>query len=335
MDLVAKKNVTSPIWAHFGFKPDGNGKPENLDEPVCRICGKTVFVTNANTTNLRNHLKINHPAAYAALGLSTASAAAQPSTSGQRQLNMAEAFSKATKYKKDSDKWRVLTDSVTRYLVVGMVPFRTVEKRSFKEMLNTFDKQYELPGRKYFSQTAVPALYSKVKDDVQRELQEISNFALTTDMWSSVNMTPYMSLTVHYIAKDWSLKSKCLETSYTPESHTAEHLSECLQLGLHDWGLDEKKLSCITTDNGANIVAAVRQLGWPWLNCFGHNLHLAVTNGVNSEAARTGRAIGLCRSLVSVFSQSWKKKKELIKAQTELQLPQHSLILVRIVLANS
>lgn len=70
-----------------------------------------------------------------------------------------------------------------------------------------------------------------------------------------------------------------------------------------------------------------------WLNCFGHNLHLAVTNGVNSEAARTGRALGLCRSLVSAFSQSWKKKKELIKAQTELQIQQHSLILVRIVLA--
>lgn len=103
---------------------------------------------------------------------------------------MAEAFSKATKYKKDSDKWRVLTDSVTRYLVLGMVPFRTVEKSSFKEMLNTFDKQYELPGRNYFSQTAVPALYSKVKDDVQREIQEISNFALTTDMWSICEYDP-------------------------------------------------------------------------------------------------------------------------------------------------
>ena len=70
-------------------------------------------------------------------------------------------------------------------------------------MLNTFDKQYELPGRKYFPQTAVPALYSKEKDEVQRELQEISNFALTTDMWSSVNLTPYISLTVYYLAKDW------------------------------------------------------------------------------------------------------------------------------------
>jgi len=62
-------------------------------------------------------------------------------------------------------------------------------------MLHTFDKQYELPGRKYFSQTAVPALFSKVKDEVQRELQDISNFALTTDMWSSVNV--YMSLNTY------------------------------------------------------------------------------------------------------------------------------------------
>lgn len=27
-----------------------------------------------------------------------------------------------------------------------------------------------------------------------------------------------------------------------------------------------------------NIVAAEKKLNWSWLNCFGHNLHLAVTN---------------------------------------------------------
>ncbi|KAJ8346462.1 hypothetical protein SKAU_G00278630 [Synaphobranchus kaupii] len=206
-----------------------------------------------------------------------------------------------------------------------MASFRTLEKRAFKAMLHTFDKQYELPGRTYFSKTAVSNLYNQVKDEILNDLKDIDHFLLTTDMWSSVNMTPYMSVTIHYLTSDWSLKACCLETVYMPDNHTADNLAEGLRSTLINWSLDETKLSCITTDNGANIVAAVRQLGWQWLNCFGHDLHLAVTNAVAAEKD-TGRALGMCRTLVGTFSHSWLKKRDLRKAQTELQLPQHSLV---------
>lgn len=61
-----------------------------------------------------------------------------------------------------------------------------------------------------------------------------------------------MSLTIHYIA-DWTLQSKCLETRYVPDNHTADTLGENLKSAPADWGLDEHKLVCITTDNGATI----------------------------------------------------------------------------------
>ncbi|XP_046873195.1 E3 SUMO-protein ligase ZBED1-like [Hypomesus transpacificus] len=146
-------------------------------------------------------------------------------------------------------------------------------------------------------------------------------------MWSSSNMTPYMSLTIHYITADWTLQSKCLETRYIPQNHTADVLAEALQSALADWELDEHKMACITTDNGANIVAAIRNLGWPWLNCFGHNLHLAVSHGLDSDKDRTARAMGLCRNLVNTFNLSWLKKRDLRKAQTETNVPQHNLVL--------
>lgn len=144
-------------------------------------------------------------------------------------------------------------------------------------------------------------------------------------MWSSSNMTPYMSLTIHYITADWTLQSKCLETRYIPQNHTAVALAEALQSALADWALDEGKMACITTDNGTNIVAAIRNLGWPWLNCFGHNLHLAVSHGLDSDKAH---AMGLCRNLVNTFNLSWLKNRDLRKAQTEANLPQQSLVLV-------
>lgn len=60
-DLVPKPNIVSPIWTHFGFEPDDKGQPVNLDEAICRICSRKVSVSRGNTTNLRSHLRINHP----------------------------------------------------------------------------------------------------------------------------------------------------------------------------------------------------------------------------------------------------------------------------------
>ncbi|XP_078020895.1 E3 SUMO-protein ligase ZBED1-like [Epinephelus lanceolatus] len=213
------------------------------------------------------------------------------------------------------------------YLVEEMVPFNTVEKPAFKSLLQKFDKQYELPGKTYFSETAVPKMYNTARALVQSELKNVDYFSATTDMWSSVNMTPYMSLTVHYLTTDWTLKSRCLEMVFMPQNHTSDNIAEALRSAFDEWSLDERKLACITTDNGANIVAAVKKMSWTWLNCFGHNLHLAVTNAIASVKDRTARAMGLCHSLVGAFSQSWLKRRDLAKAQAELQTSQRGLIM--------
>ncbi len=58
------------------------------------------------------------------------------------------------------------------------------------------------------------------------------------------------------------------------------------------------------------------------------NLHLAVFHGLDSDKDRTARAMGLCRNLVNTFNLSWLKKRDLRKAQTETNVPQHNLVLV-------
>ena len=83
---------------------------------------------------------------------------------------------------------------------------------------------------------------------------------------------------------------------------------------------------CLTTDNGRNIVCATtRRLNWNHLPCFGHNLHLAVGNSIKDDR-RLDRALGVCRKIITTFSHSWKKKRDLIQAQEQLSLPNHSLV---------
>ena len=94
---------------------------------------------------------------------------------------------------------------------------------------------------------------------------------------------------------------------------------------LEQWGLVPKNQTCITTNNnGSNILCVVRShLAWPYLYCFGHNLHLAISNSIKEDNG-VQRALGVCRKIVTTFAHSWKKKRDLSLAQTTLDLPQHS-----------
>ncbi|KAJ8348869.1 hypothetical protein SKAU_G00274580 [Synaphobranchus kaupii] len=240
---------------------------------------------NSMTTNLHDHLKVHHP--NQAASIPPRESTAPSSAHKQAQPSIIGAFSRTTKYKRDSLRWGQCTESVTRFLAKEMMAFHTVEKPSFKEMLSTFDKQYELPTRKYFSKTAMPKMYLEMRAKVMDEIKMVDFIALTTDMWSSVSMMLYMSLTVHYV-KNWKVTTRCLETSFLPDDHTKE---------------------------------------WPWLNCFGHNLNVAITNALDAEKDRTTRAFALCRSINCASSHSWKRKKQLKEAQIELNIPQHSLIM--------
>ncbi|KAL3989107.1 hypothetical protein ACER0C_013425 [Sarotherodon galilaeus] len=136
-------------------------------------------------------------------------------------------------------------------------------------------------------------------------------------------MEPYLSLTVHFIDMDFNMKTKCLQTSFFPGDHTGQNIAAGLKQALATWDLEESKLVCITTDNDAYVILAAELNGWMRLQCFGHRLHLAIERAMKDH--RIERAVGVCKQVVSTFSFSWKKKRELKKAQIDLKLPDHSL----------
>ena len=84
---------------------------------------------------------------------------------------------------------------------------------------------------------------------------------------------------------------------------------------------------CLTTDSGSNVINAAERLQMTRLACFGHNLHLSVTNALKDDP-RLSRAVGVCKKIALAFSSSCKKKSELSRVQTEMELPQHSLITI-------
>ena len=320
-DLHSKlKTSASPVWEYFGFKADEDDKAK----PTCKLCLKKVSASGGNTSNLQRHLRDHHPAKAQEVEKQIPKRQ-QPATP-QGQPSISQAFSKMQKYERGGKQWQKLTNSITNCLAKDMMSLYTVEKSGFKQLLNDFDPKYDIHSRMYFSQRAIPKLY-ETKEGVLRQIQNIEFFSATSDMWSSQTMEPYMSYTIHFIDQDWKLQSRCLQTLHVPEDHTAKTLADGMKEVIGHWNLAPSKQVCLTTDSRANIVKAKCDLDWPWISCFGHNLHLAITKSMKDKP-RISRAIGICKRIVNAFSQSWKRRRNLSKAQLELELPVKSLVSV-------
>nr|XP_054594588.1 uncharacterized protein LOC129162111 [Nothobranchius furzeri] len=122
-----------------------------------------------------------------------------------------------------------------------------------------------------------------------------------------------MSLTIHYVDKDWKLKNKCLETSFFPEDHTGENIAKGLKEFLSSWNLQEEKQVCVATDSGANVVKAVALNNRTRLSCFGHRLRTAIERSVKDQ--RIDRAVGVGKKIVGAFGHSWKRQRALQAAK--------------------
>ena len=93
------------------------------------------------------------------------------------------------------------------FLARDGLPMHTMEKSDFHQLLKTFDAKYQIPSWRYFSETAIPHLYSSVREKVMEELSSVEYFSGTTDLWSSVGLKPSQFITLN----QWQLQSKCLQ----------------------------------------------------------------------------------------------------------------------------
>ena len=128
---------------------------------------------------------------------------------------------------------------------------------------------------------------------------------ITTDLWTSqYQQRSYISLTVHFIDRNFTLQSKCLQTLEVPQDHDTASLKDVISTMLSNWKIKDKVCGGIT-DNGSNIVSAFRLLKIDHFPCIAHTLQLAVNKGL--KVVRVQRIIGRCKAIVSHFKRSTKE----------------------------
>ncbi|XP_072043493.1 E3 SUMO-protein ligase ZBED1-like [Amphiura filiformis] len=311
--------MPSLVWTYFKKNADGLSAQ-------CQLCGNSIKNKGSNTSNLLGHLRNRHAPqhslisskkkpAYSAPDSSSSSSSSRPA--GSQQATLAAAIERSRKLTPGEKRYEEITDAVSFYLAKDGQAFNSVQRPGFKHLMRVMDPRYQVPVKSTFSRRTAK-LYDTTRTSVLEELSNIDFFASTTDMWSSHGMTPYIGYTVHWVDEAWRLRSRSLGTRYVPEDHTAANLSVCMTDLLDHWGLDVDKQVAMTTDNGANIVKACRDLDWKGATCFGHNLHLAITTTISKDD-RLRRAVAICSKATAAFSMSFKRKRELEKVQLRQQ----------------
>ena len=306
----------SAVWNFFKAKDGGCA--------ICQVCATTIKNKGGNTSNLLRHLQNKHPVQYSTInprkrkaGYSvTSEKNVEKNVSSSAQPSISSAFAKATPLMSGSQRHQAITDAITHFLCKDNIPFNTVDRPGFRHLLNVLEPRYEIPNKTTFSKSKVVKLYDVTRESVMGDLGEIDFFASTADMWSSHGLTPYLGYTLHWIDCEWNLRTRNIGRRYIPDDHTAVILAQSTNDMLLHWKLDEAKQVAITTDNGANIKKACTENTWMNVLCFGHNLHLAITNTLAKEK-RASRALGVCKRVVSAFAMSWKRRRNLTVTQLQ------------------
>ena len=116
-----------------------------------------------------------------------------------------------------------------------MQPYHTVERQGFKSMVSKLNPKYNLPSCKHFCEKEIPSLYTSVKSDISSELEMMTFYSATTDLWTCRATRPYLSYTIHFMNENWELQSFCLETVPLFDGHTGDNIMVSIDDIMTNW----------------------------------------------------------------------------------------------------
>ena len=96
---------------------------------------------------------------------------------------------------------KVFDAAIARHVTKDMRPINTCEMEGFVEMFDIIKPEYIVCTRKTM-RTIIYSMYDKEVIKLKDLLNRDSHVALTTDAWTSVNNTSFITTTAHFINEE-------------------------------------------------------------------------------------------------------------------------------------
>jgi hypothetical protein len=182
---------------------------------------------------------------------------------------------------------RILVQLFIEFLIDNNQPFNLVTNEAFRKFLSALNPSFQVPCENTI-QVSLEMSYQYTEQKL-KDLLEIDaiSVSLTTDFWTSRSQEGYIGVTCSWISANFEPKESLLTMEYVPFPHVAEKVCECLTNIIKTWNL-EYKVKSVTTDNGSNMVKAIKLLKQEFpkiehISCVAHTLQLVVNKGLKSS----------------------------------------------------
>lgn len=313
---------SSIIWEYFVYS-------STLDGVVCKICDRTVSTGSAttkrrNTTNLWSHLRAHHGESHEA-AKQKSEAKRNETISAQPTIQFM--FDRQKCWKNSDIRSKEMDRLIMEMIATDNEPFAMVERVGFKRVMAKAEPRYVLKSEKYYRTEKFDEVYSAVVAKVKVILapgNAGNALSFTTDCWSGTTES-LMSLTCHFIDKNWTRRQIVLNTKPMDGSHTGEYLRDTFLGMLDEWNITKDRVVLVLRDGGANIVKGMRLAELPDLSCTAHTLQLVVRDGLQSHNS-IADVLTILKKCATYFHHSILAKQRLRLIQRDLGLPEHGMI---------
>ena len=327
----------SAIWDYFTVSTTDQAKAE------CNAChmkvsrgGKTP--RDFSPTNLKNHLQRLHGDLYTEFCVKLKkekdarekrqSEEASTSSSAKRvhkQQTLPDAVSQSQKWQSNDQRQLDINKLLGEMIALDLQPFSIVEDVGFQRLVTKLaPRGYTIPSRTHLSRTVIPDINKSVKKKIGVLVDNQDYISFTTDIWTSVGSHSLMSLTAHWIDKDFMRVQAVLNASSFPVSHTGDAINDEIKAMLTDWKIGSEKVHLFVADNAANVKSGLQKAEVKHLGCFAHTLQLVINDAVLSQRTVVDM-LALSRRIVGHFKHSTQAITKLKLLQQENNLPVQKL----------
>ena len=134
---------------------------------------------------------------------------------------------------------RLFQEKLLNYITAARVPFRTVEHREFKELLQVAqlsESKLNIPSTRTIRRCLDDSIQER-QQSVLSQLPEGGRLSIALDCWTSPFSQAFMAITGYFIDKDWNYCEVLLGFEPLYGSHTGTHLSETVIKILTEHGI--------------------------------------------------------------------------------------------------
>ncbi|KAM6895776.1 zinc finger BED domain-containing protein 4 [Xenentodon cancila] len=220
-------------------------------------------------------------------------------------------------------------------LALDLQPSAMVENAGLNRLLEYLQPQYSLPPSSYFTSTAIPEMYERVKDVVLTHLKEAEGGVVhfTTSIWVSSQTREYLTLTAHWASYESSVRprgqdfhcSALLSVSQIDCDQDMHDIPKQLEYLWDSWITSSGLKRGFTVTDSNTIRHTLEEHGQATMQCFGHTIDLIVNEAIKSQRM-VQNLLSIARKICERVHRSAKAKEQLAELQRVHQLPENQLI---------